>query len=108
MAIRGSEWCPAHHPDHAERRRRGASRGGKRGGRGRPLGALAESKTSLRELADKVLSGAVVRADAAVVGQLLGTVVRVVNVEMRVREVEDLERKLEELERLVESRRGDR
>jgi hypothetical protein len=34
-------WCWSHHPDYEEARRRRASKGGKRGGRGRPTSELA-------------------------------------------------------------------
>src|SRR5215210_392398 len=46
-AIKGSQWCYNHHPDHSEERQRHASKGGKRGGRGRP--AKAEHQ-GLREI----------------------------------------------------------
>jgi hypothetical protein len=49
-----------------------------------------------------VLAGRVDRADAAVAGQLLGTVIRAVSVELKVKEAEDFERRLEELERYHE------
>jgi len=39
--MRNSEWCISHYPDHAEARQRRASKGVKRGGRGRPLAELA-------------------------------------------------------------------
>ena len=39
-AIQGSEWCWNHDPAHADERRRHGSRGGKRGGRGRPVSEL--------------------------------------------------------------------
>ena len=36
QAMHGSEWCIGHDPDKAQTRRLRASKGGKRGGRGRP------------------------------------------------------------------------
>jgi len=36
QAMRNSAFCLGHDPDQAEARRRRASKGGKRGGRGRP------------------------------------------------------------------------
>lgn len=38
QAMRNSEWCIGHDPNQAEARR--ASKGGKRGGRGRPTSEL--------------------------------------------------------------------
>lgn len=102
QAISGSRWCISHHPDYEDARRRRASKGGKRGGRGRPRAEVAEIKDRLKRLAEDVLAGAVGRADAAVVGQLLNIYLRAVQVEMDVREVEELERRLEQLERVLE------
>ena len=49
------------------------------------------------------------RADAAVAGQLLGTVVRAIGTELRVREQEEILERLGELETLLEPKReGDR
>src|SRR3712207_9422943 len=73
-AIEGSQWCWNHDPTYAEARRRNASKGGKRAGRGRPSPATAELarlQERFEGLADNVLSGEVERSDAAVVAQLL-------------------------------------
>lgn len=53
QAITGSEWCFNHHPDYEEARRRRASKGGKRGGRGRPSVELARLQVRFEELAEK-------------------------------------------------------
>ncbi len=109
QAIRGSEWCFNHHPDYEERRQQRASRGGKRGGRGRPQAELADIKRRLSELADDVLARRVDRGDAAVAGQLLNTVIRAVGVELKLREQLDLIERMEELETLLEhQKRGTR
>ena len=52
QAIRSSEYCVNHHPDYEEARRRRNSKGGKRGGRGRPQVELANIKQRLSDLAD--------------------------------------------------------
>jgi hypothetical protein len=39
-AMPSEQWCWNHHPDHEQARRRRASKGGKRGGRGRPIAEL--------------------------------------------------------------------
>ena len=94
--------CWAHDPKNAERRRRGQSRGG----RNKPSREIVAIRGRLSDLADDVLEGRVDRADAAVAGQLLGTVVRAIGTELKVREQADLIERLEELERLLESKKG--
>ena len=80
-AIKGSEWCYNHHPDHSEERQRHASKGGKRGGRGRPAKAehqgLREIKKLLSDLTAGVLTGEVERgtAIAASAASLTSTIV---------------------------------
>jgi hypothetical protein len=96
--MRNSEWCINHDPDQAEVRRRRASKGGKRGGRGRPLVELTAVKRQLRELADDVITGRTDRGNAAVAGQLLGTFLRAVSVELALKEQEEILERLEALE----------
>jgi len=100
--MQGSEWCIGHDPKKADARRRRASKGGKRGGRGRPQTELAGIKARLSDLAEAVLAEEVDRANAAVAGQLLNTVIRAVGVELKVREQQDLVERLEELEEIIE------
>ena len=109
QATRSSSFCIGHDPDRADDRRRRASRGGKRGGRGRPRAELADIKRRLLELTETVLDGSQNRANAAVAGQLFNTLLRAVAVELKVREVDELEARLEELEAAIEresERRG--
>jgi hypothetical protein len=89
----------------AQRRRR-ASRGGKRGGRGRPQAELSDVKRRLSDLVDDVLEGHKDRGDAAVVGQLLNTYIRAVGVELKVREQQEIVERLEELESLLAQQNG--
>jgi hypothetical protein len=98
QAIRSSEYCVSHHPDYEDTRRRRNSKGGRRGGRGRPSAELATLKERLTTLAAEVLAGEVDRADAAVAGQLLNTVIRAVSVELKAREQLELVERLEVLE----------
>lgn len=98
QAIHGSDYCISHDPDKAQERQRRNSKGGKRGGRGRPRVELGYIKTQLQDLADQVLEGSVQRADAAVVGQLLNIVIRAITTELQVREQEELLGRLESLE----------
>jgi len=101
QAITDSQWCFSHHPDYEQARRRRASKGGSRGGRGRPQAELAEVKSILRGLAGSVLKGTTDRQDAAVVGQLLNTVIRAVSVEFKAREQQELIERLEALEAIA-------
>jgi hypothetical protein len=94
--------CWAHDPKNAEKRRRGASRGGK----SKPRRELIDVKSRLSALANDVLEGRVDRGDAAVVSQVLNVYLRAVSVELKVREEEELFRRVEELEALLMSQKG--
>jgi hypothetical protein len=98
QAIRSEEWCYNHHPDYEDDRRRRASRGGRRGGRGRPQAELADIKKRLSDLADDVLDGEVDKGKGAVASQVLNVYLRTLSVELKVREATELEQRLEELE----------
>lgn len=98
QAMRDSDYCINHHPDRAEVRRRRASKGGKRGGRGRPQAELVGVKGQLQDLADGVLSGEVDRSAAAVCGQLLNVKLRAIETERRIKETEELEERIAALE----------
>lgn len=108
QAMRDSEWCIGHDPDKADARRRRASKGGKRGGRGRPMVGVHAVKDKLQDLADRVLDGSLDRADAAVVSQIYNVLLRAVSVEMKVRETEEFAREVEELRGVLEARKGER
>jgi hypothetical protein len=103
--IDDSQWCYYHHPNYVEERKRQGSKGGKRGGRGRPQVELSNIKTQLQDLADGVLDGSVDRADASVAGQLLNIVLRAVTVELQVREQLELQERLEQLEDALEAQK---
>ena len=105
--IEGSPYCYVHHPDHAEERRRHGSKGGKRGGRGRPSVELGRLQARLETLADEVLAGTVDRGDAAVVGQLLGGARACLRDTLAAREQEELAARLEEIEEALALRKGD-
>ena len=106
IPIEGSQWCYVHHPDHAEERRRHGSRGGKRGGRGRPSGELARLQRRFEELADRVLDGSVERGVGAVAGQLLNGARACVRDGLTAREQEELVERMEELEASLQARRS--
>ncbi len=104
-ALAQQDVCWAHAPENAAKRKRAASRGGKRGGRGRPQAELAATKRRLSVLVDDVLDGTQNRANAAVAGQLLNTLIRCCGLELKVREVDELDARLQELEAGLERQR---
>ena len=109
VAIDSSGLCHAHHPDRAAHRKRAASKGGKRGGRGRPVAELAALRNENASLRDRLLDGELAPNVAAVAVQSLNTDARLVVAALKAREQEELAERLEELERLLESKReGDR
>jgi hypothetical protein len=98
QAMHASAYCIGHDPGQADTRRRRASKGGKRGGRGRPQVELAGIKAQLQELADGVLDGSVERRRASVANQLLNTLLRAIGVELQVKEQLELIERIETLE----------
>lgn len=101
----GSSYCFVHHPDHTDERRRHGAKGGKRGGRGRPVSELARLQRRFEDLADKVLSGEIERARGAVAGQLLQGARACVRDGLTAREQEELIERLEALEEALEQRK---
>jgi hypothetical protein len=108
IAIDGSDYCYAHHPDHAANRHRNASKGGKRGGRGRPLTDVSEVKQRLASLADDALNGTVDKSVATAVAQIWNTYLRAVTTELQVKEQRELVQRLEELEAAIEDQQDSR
>jgi hypothetical protein len=106
VPIEGSQWCYVHHPDHAEDRRRHGSKGGKRGGRGRPQAELSDIKRRLSVLADDVLEGRQDKGVAAVGAQVLNVLLRAISVETKLKEQFELVERLESLEEGLEQSRG--
>jgi hypothetical protein len=107
QAMRNSQWCIGHDPEQAEARRRRASKGGKRGGRGRPVAELAALPVENAELRERLLAGELQPGVAAVAVQSINTDIRAVSAALKAREQEELEQRLEYLEELLEQR-GDR
>ena len=104
IPIEGSQWCYVHHPDHADERRRHGSKGGKRGGRGRPQRETEAIKALLEDLTERVLSGDLETGPAAVANQLINTRLRAIETERKVKETEELEERMEALERVLKGR----
>ena len=104
--MRTSEYCLNHDPSRAEENRRRSSKGGKRGGRGRPRVEVTNVKTQLQELADAVRDNEINRADAAVVSQILNVLLRAITIEAQLREREEFAQRLEALEAALAHRKG--
>ena len=102
IPIDGSDYCYAHHPDRIEERRRHGSKGGKRGGRGRPSVELARLQGRFEDLAAKVLAGEIERGVGAVAGQLLNGARTWVRDALAAREHEEFACRLEALEEQLE------
>jgi hypothetical protein len=105
-AMPDAKWCWSHHPEYEDARRRRASKGGKRGGRGRPQAELAAIKARLSDLADAVLEGSVDKGVAAVASQVLNVYLRAVSVELKAREQLELIERLEALEEALEANKN--
>ena len=90
------------HPANAEKRRTIASRGG----RGKGGGELAGLKKQLHGLAADVLEGNVDRGDAAVVNQILNTLIRAIEQERKNLETGELAERLEAMEEVLKGRRS--
>ena len=101
QAMGSSEFCVGHDPDKADARRR-SSKGGQRGGRGRPSSELARLRDRFEVLADGVLSGDVPRAEAAVAAQLLNGARACTRDLLAAREQEEIVARMEALEDALE------
>jgi hypothetical protein len=108
-AMKGSQWCFNHSPDHSEERRRNASKGGRAGGRGRP-GAGEEVlwlRQKLKNVIDEVLTGDMDRSRAAVAVQALNALRGLLETEHRIKEAQEFEERIAMLEeRLAEQQTG--
>ena len=98
----GSDYCPAHDPARADARRRSASKAA----RSKPGGEVRDLKDRLTNLADDVLAGRVETKDAAVLTQIVGAHVLLLDFERKFREQEEFEARLVALEEGVKRRWG--
>jgi hypothetical protein len=106
-AMPEAEWCWNHHPDYEQARRR-ASKGGKRGGRGRPIVELGSLRDENAQIRRRLLKGELLPNVAAVAVQSINTDIRAVGAAMKAREQEELVERLEEIEEALEQRKGER
>jgi hypothetical protein len=98
IPIDGSPWCHAHHPDRTDERRRYGSKGGKRGGRGRPIAELASLRDENADIRRRLLEGELRPNVAAVAVQSINTDIRAVGAAMKAREQEEILERLQALE----------
>jgi hypothetical protein len=108
IPIDGSQWCYVHHPDHAEERRRHGSKGGRRGGRGRPVAELGSLRDENADIRRRLLEGELLPNVAAVAVQSINTDIRAVGAALRAREQEELVERLEVLEEALEHQKEGR
>src|SRR5215208_1622273 len=88
-------YCYSHNPDHAEARKKTASKAGRSR---KPLTEITEVKSRLREIAEGVISGEIDKGRGSVAIQGYGVMVRAVEATRRIHETEELEKRLAELE----------
>ena len=108
IPIDGSQWCHAHHPDRTDERRRYGSKGGKRGGRGRPIAELGALRDENADIRRRLLQGELLPNVAAVAVQSINTDIRAVGAAMKAREQEELVGRLEELEEVLERQKEEK
>jgi hypothetical protein len=108
VPIESSQWCYVHHPDHAEERRRHGSKGGRRGGRGRPVAELGTLRDENADIRRRLLEGELLPNVAAVAVQSINTDIRAVGATLKAREQDEIAARLEELETLLEQRKEER
>jgi hypothetical protein len=101
QAMRNSAYCIGHDPDQAEARRRRASKGGKRGGRGRPIAELGTLRDENAAIRRRLLEGELAPNVAAMAVQSINTDIRAVGAALKVREQEELIERLEALEEVL-------
>src|SRR5215203_1767246 len=75
-AMPEAEWCWNHHPDYEQARRLRASKGGKRGGRGRPIAELGSLRDENADIRRRLLEGELPPNVAAVAVQSINTDIR--------------------------------
>jgi hypothetical protein len=101
--VRSSQmYCFAHDPSKEEARKRNAAKAGA----SKPNRELANVKTQLQEISDRVLRGELDARKATAAVQALNTLLRGIEIERRVRELEEIEHQLAELEARASQQRG--
>ena len=103
LAANGPQgFCWAHDPANAGRRSRMASKAAK----SKPNREIPTIKGLLEDLTERVLSGELSTAQAAVANQLINTRLRAIEQERKMRELEELAERLEALEGVLKGRKA--
>jgi hypothetical protein len=93
LAAKGSEWCSAHDPAHADRRRRAARKGGRSKGGG---SEIADLKREVRAVIGGVLTGKIDKANGSVALQGYNVLLRAHELGQKA-DIDELAREVEEL-----------
>jgi hypothetical protein len=101
-------YCYAHHPDYQERRRVEGRRGGKRGGRGRPLGEVSDAKKEIRRILQALEDGKIERGIGAVMFQGWGLMLKALETERNIKETEELAEEVYEMKQALGVEKGRR
>ena len=104
-AMPHSDRCWSHDASTADARRRRASKGGKRGGRGRPVSELSALRVENADIRERLLEGKLRPGVAAVAIQSINADARLIATAIKAREQEELVGRLEGLEASLEQRR---
>ena len=107
IPIYGSDYSYVHHPGRIEERRRHGSKGGKRGGRGRPIAELGALRDENAQIRRRLLEGELLPNVAAVAVQSINTDIRAVGAVLKAREQEEFVERLEGIEEALEQRKGE-
>jgi hypothetical protein len=99
-------YCYSHDPQRASERKRNAARGGRRGGRGRPVVELAALRDENSDIRRRLLDGKLRPGVAAVAVQSINTDIRAVSAALKAHEQEELAERLEALEDVLKRRTG--
>jgi hypothetical protein len=106
IPIDGSQWCYAHDPARTNERRRHGLKGGKRGGRGRPIAELGALRDENADIRRRLLEGELQPGVAAVAIQSLNCDIRAVATTLKAKEQEEFAERIEALEAALAQRKG--
>jgi hypothetical protein len=96
----GDTWCWNHHPAHEAARKRNASKAGK----SRASREMANIKSLLSDLTERVLQGELPTSVVAVANQVANTRLRALELERKIKETEELEERIERLEAKIQAK----
>jgi hypothetical protein len=101
-AMRDSQWCYNHDPEHAAARSVSAGKAGSTPHKRKHISTgtreLPSIKRRLIEIAEGAINGEVDKSRAAVAGQVYNCVLRAIEIERKIKESEELEARIAELE----------